>query len=58
MSESDIAAGARWLNEIDEQLEGTRLAIVCVNCENESAAWLNFEAGAVAKVIQTSLVVH
>lgn len=57
MSESDIAAGARWLNEIDQQLEGTNFAIVCVTRENQSAAWLNFEAGAVAKTIDTSRVV-
>ena len=57
MSESDIAAGARWLNEIDQQLEGTNFAIVCVTRENQSAAWLNFEAGAVAKLINTSRVV-
>jgi hypothetical protein len=57
MSESDIAAGARWLNEIDEQLEGTNFAIVCVTRDNQSASWLNFEAGAVAKTIDTSRVV-
>jgi hypothetical protein len=57
MSESDIAAGARWLNEIDQQLEGTSFAIVCVTRDNQSASWLNFEAGAVAKTIDTSRVV-
>ena len=57
MSESDIAAGARWLNEIDQQLEGTNFAIVCVTRQNQTASWLNFEAGAVAKVINTSRVV-
>ncbi|MGN6869473.1 MAG: toll/interleukin-1 receptor domain-containing protein [Solirubrobacteraceae bacterium] len=57
MSESDIAAGARWLSEIDQQLEDTSFAIVCVTRENQTAAWLNFEAGAVAKVIDTSRVV-
>ena len=57
MSERDIAAGARWLNEINQELEGTNFAIVCVTRENQSAPWLNFEAGAVAKVIETSRVV-
>lgn len=57
MSERDIAAGARWLNEIDQELEGTNFAIVCVTRENQSASWLNFEGGAVAKVIQASRVV-
>jgi hypothetical protein len=57
MSERDIAAGARWLNEIEQQLEGTNFAIVCVTRDNQSAPWLNFEAGAVAKVIDESRVV-
>ena len=56
-SERDIAAGARWLNEIDQQLEGTNFAIVCVTRDNQSAPWLNFEAGAVAKVVAESRVV-
>jgi TIR domain len=57
MSERDIAAGVRWLNEIDQQLEGTNFAIVCVTRDNQSAPWLNFEAGAVAKVIDEARVV-
>lgn len=57
MSERDIAAGARWLNEIERELEGTNFAIVCVTRENQSAPWLNFEAGAVAKVVEESRVV-
>jgi hypothetical protein len=54
MSEKDIAAGARWTNQIEQELEGTQLGIVCVTRENQSAPWLNFEAGAIAKQIESS----
>jgi hypothetical protein len=57
MSDQDIDAGARWQQRISEELEGARFGILCVTRENQEAPWLNFEAGAIAKEVDTSRVV-
>jgi hypothetical protein len=57
MSAEDIEAGARWQQRISDELEGTSFGILCITRENQSAPWLNFEAGAVAKQVDTSRVV-
>lgn len=49
MSKNSIEKGARWSPEISKRLGETNQAIVCVTRENQSAEWLNFEAGALAK---------
>ena len=49
MSAKSIDKGTRWSREIAQQLEETNYAIVCVTQENQSAPWVNFEAGALAK---------
>lgn len=49
MSKNSIEKGARWSPEISKRLGDTSQAIVCVTRENQSAEWLNFEAGALAK---------
>jgi hypothetical protein len=56
-SSRDIHAGTRWQLELAEQLESTNFGIVCVTQENQRAPWLNFEAGALAKAVNTSRVV-
>ena len=50
MSSEDISAGVRWQYLISEALEGSSVGILCVTRENQSAPWLNFEAGAIAKL--------
>src|SRR5581483_8186823 len=57
VSSEDIYAGSRWQKEIAEQLESTNFGIVCVTKENQHAPWLNFEAGALAKAVESSYVV-
>src|SRR4051812_30518439 len=57
ISGTDIAPGERWSRELAEQLEAADLGIVCVTRENQSAPWLNFEAGALAKRLESSRVV-
>jgi hypothetical protein len=51
MSEIDIKAGARWNNEIDNELSDTKFGIICVTKTNTEAPWLLFEAGAIAKSV-------
>jgi len=50
-SDTDIAAGQRGLAQIELELTNTRFGIVVVTAENQHAAWLNFEAGALSKVV-------
>lgn len=57
VSSKDIDPGARWQAEVAGQLEQTNYGIVCVTRENQSARWLNFEAGALAKAVEVSRVV-
>lgn len=57
MSSEDIAAGERWQYLINEALEGTSFGILCVTQRNQESRWLNFEAGAIAKAVESSRVV-
>lgn len=57
VSSNDIYAGARWQQDIAEQLERASFGILCVTSSNQHAPWLNFEAGALAKVVDASRVV-
>ncbi|WEX02764.1 hypothetical protein [Rhodococcus sp. RCBS9] len=49
VSDIDIEAGARGLDEIKRELDGTLFGIVVVTPENQDAPWLNFEAGALSR---------
>lgn len=57
VSSKDIYAGTRWQSEIAVQLDTTNFGIVCVTRDNQASPWLNFEAGALAKVVDSSRVV-
>lgn len=57
MSGTDVEPGARWSSAVAEELEATNFGIVCVTSENQNSAWLNFEAGALAKQLDTSRLV-
>lgn len=57
ISGTDIAPGGRWSGEVAQQLEAADVGVVCVTRENQSAPWLNFEAGALAKKLESSRVV-
>lgn len=57
VSSEDIDAGSRWQREVSDELELTNYGIVCVTRGNQTAQWLNFEAGALAKTVELSHVI-
>ena len=56
MSSKDIAKGKRWDAEIGDNLERARYCIVCVTPGVQHEPWVNFEAGAVSKIMTNSYV--
>jgi ribosomal protein L7/L12 len=57
LSGADIEAGKRWSVEIAKQLEESNFGIICLTRENVESSWVLFEAGALAKNLQNSLVI-
>ena len=56
MSDADIDRGATWFSEINKALEGCINGIICITKSNQNKPWLLFEAGAIAKGIESSRV--
>jgi TIR domain len=56
VSSEDIEKGARWSAEIAQQLNDTAFGIICVTKDNFGSPWINFEAGALSKSVDTSHV--
>jgi hypothetical protein len=56
VSSEDIDKGAKWSTDIAKELSESHYGILCVTRENIDAPWLNFEAGALSKSIDKSLV--
>lgn len=46
---SDIEKGAKWANELDNALAGTRFGIVFLTPDNLENPWIHYEAGALSK---------
>ncbi len=57
VSSKDISSGTRWQSEVAKELEASNFGIVCVTRDNQNSTWLNFEAGALAKVVESSRLV-
>lgn len=57
MSAQDISAGERGLNVLAGELQYCSFGILCLTQDNKERPWINFEAGALSKVIDTSKVV-
>lgn len=53
---SDIEKGTRWSTEIARELDDSMAGIFCVTKENLNSQWLMFEAGAISKKVEHSLV--
>jgi hypothetical protein len=56
LSSSDIQVGTRWANELALQLQESRVGIICLTPENLSTPWLLFEAGALARALESAYV--
>ena len=56
MSSKDIAKGKRWDPEIGDILKKASYCIVCVTPGVAREPWVNFEAGAVSKIVEQSYV--
>lgn len=56
VSNNDLAAGTVWTYELIKQLQTTYFGIICVNRTNLNSSWLHFEAGALAKSLDSSAV--
>ena len=56
MSRENIRKGALWRQVIAQQLRDSKFGILCLTRDNLDATWLHFEAGAIAKAVDDSLV--
>ncbi|MDR0460832.1 MAG: toll/interleukin-1 receptor domain-containing protein [Nitrososphaerota archaeon] len=57
VSSEDIQKGERWSTNIAKELQDTEFGILCVTKDNYKAPWLLFEAGALSKTMDNSLLV-
>lgn len=53
---SDIEKGTRWSSDIAKELDDSMAGIFCVTPQNINSQWLMFEAGAISKKVEQSLV--
>jgi hypothetical protein len=56
VSSEDINKGARWRAEVERELESTDFGIIVITQDNLQSPWVNFEAGALSKSVDTSRV--
>jgi tetratricopeptide (TPR) repeat protein len=56
VSNNDLAAGTVWTFELIKQLQSTHFGVICIDINNLNSPWLHFEAGALAKSLDSSAV--
>lgn len=57
VSSQDISKGERGLSAIASRLQECSFGIVCVTRDNQSAPWINFEAGALSRELGESSLI-
>jgi hypothetical protein len=57
MSDEDIGSGRRWRDLLAAALNETDFGIVCLTSANQTEPWLMFEAGALAKNLESARVI-
>lgn len=55
MSSEDIPHGALWFRHIAQRLDEARFGIICVTKANMDSRWINFEAGALFKGVDSDV---
>ncbi len=53
---SDISKGDRWGEALEKEIKDAQYGIICVTPYNLNKPWMNFEAGALSRVIDRSYV--
>jgi hypothetical protein len=56
ISSTDISKGARWGDTLAAELQDTQYGIICITPYNIRKPWMNFEAGALSKIVDRSYV--
>ena len=56
LSTADIGKGETWLHSLMKELSKANVGIICLTSENLTQPWLHFEAGALGKALESSLV--
>jgi TIR domain len=56
VSSEDIDKGARWTADLSKELEDTIHGIAFITKDNMDSPWVNFEAGALSKIMDKSRV--
>jgi hypothetical protein len=51
VSSMNIESGRRWRDEVARQLGSIRVGILCLTPDNLRAPWINFEAGALSRMV-------
>lgn len=54
-SPNDIGKGENWSNRLSQELEECNFGIICLTPENVAAPWIHFEAGSLAKSMNSRL---
>lgn len=53
MSAKDIDKGSNWIVELARELEDSEFGIICLAPDNLLSPWLNYEAGAITKSVNS-----
>jgi hypothetical protein len=53
---NDIDKGNRWSSHIADELDNSSVGVFCITRENLNSPWIMFEAGAISKKVDASLV--
>lgn len=54
-SPNDIGKGENWSNRLSQELDECNFGIICLTSENVAAPWIHFEAGSLAKSMNSRL---
>jgi hypothetical protein len=57
MSDRGIRVGERWSSDLLTQLDQADFGIVCLTADNINSPWIHFEAGAIAKSVESQTYV-